>query len=865
MLKQNDALMKTILFLLLTLALAGTAMRNVAQSANSPRESSTCAEGELLVKWRGGPLGAPAAHGNARCGGEVKRNFREIGWQWVKLPPGMTVSRGMELYRGEPDVLAVEPNVAAEFTAVPNDPMFGSQWNLQKISAPAAWDITKGSNNVVVAVLDSGIEYTHPDLSANMWRNPGETGLDFNGNDKATNGIDDDGNGYVDDVHGIDAFDHDSDPMDFGWMRNDFDGYSFHGTAVAGVIGAVGNNGQGMAGVSWNVKLMALRRNGGDVADSTARLYLTRALEGYEYVIAMKRRGVNVCAVNNSWGFYDYNQAQADAFDVAGREGILSICAAGNSAYNSDNYAHWPSCYDFPYVISVAASNPSDTLASFSSFGRGTVDLAAPGEGILTTWRTNDYNADWGGTSAAAPHVSGAVALLAAAYPTASWWEIKAALLQSVDQLPAFRDKVASHGRLNLARALQVVTNSALPPVIIGAFPASSRTRANVPIEVVFNQPMNRASVEAALVVSPQVSGVFDWQDDDRVCRLIPNAPYASTNYTVRVLGTAMSVSGRTLDGDFSRFSQGSPADDYIWGFQFPLTNDDFANAQSITSTNGLLAATTRNASHEVDEPYHAGSRLSVASVWYRWTALSDGWVTFAISSNSFDTFLAAYSGASLDSLALVAANDNDALASRSRIWFLAIAGTSYSIAVAGKSGNTSRNNLTDSSMGPFTLTWSPTPSASLSGFSPSSGYIGTTVTLNGTNFTGATGVLFNGVSAVFTNAPTNNADFVITAIVPPGATTGPITVVTPHGNSSRTNEFTLLIAPALGLRALPGNQVELSWLVTGAAGFIPEAADTVPSAIWTRVTAPVVTTNGIRSMKLPASSTSKFYRMRKP
>ncbi|MEO8426215.1 MAG: S8 family serine peptidase [Verrucomicrobiota bacterium] len=246
-------------------------------------------------------------------------------------------------------------------TVTPNDPQYSSQWNLEKISAPQAWAVTTGSTNVVVAVIDTGVNYKHEDLVANMWRNPGETGLDANGNDKATNGIDDDGNGYVDDVYGIDARTHSGDPIDTGGSLG------FHGTGLAGVIGAVGNNGTGIAGINWTVKLMALAFHDGTMAEF---------LEAVDYVIAMKRRGVNVRVISNSQYGGGNRRPLKDAVNAAGNEGILTVFDASNNGYNNDVFS-----FDSPnsrWSISVTGSYFSDELLSYSDYGRSTVDLAAP-------------------------------------------------------------------------------------------------------------------------------------------------------------------------------------------------------------------------------------------------------------------------------------------------------------------------------------------------------------------------------------------------------------------------------------------------------------------------------------------------------
>src|SRR5262245_41924115 len=402
------------------------------------------AEGELLVKWRDGPESYAAAVGTAQIGSTVKRNFNALGWQLVKLPEGMSVREGMEAYKGLGTISAVEPNgriepilppatitsdparglqrasldhVSAGATIaegstsletavkrtevrappppglIPNDPLFSQQWYLNKIGAPQAWGLTTGSTNIVVAIIGTGVDYTHPDLAPNMWRNPGETGLDANGNDKATNGIDDDGNGYVDDVHGIDLRDDDSDPMDIGiWESPVVSNPRFHGTFVAGIVGAAGNDGLGIAGVNWSVRLMAIRAFGGDLADpSLIAGVFSDILAGLDYVLTMKRRGVNIRVTNFTGVGYVESAAISDAIATSGSEGVLLVCPAADGPVNQDVFVTFPAGYNQPSVISVAASTETDELADFSNYGKSTVDLAAPGVNFISTWEGTDY------------------------------------------------------------------------------------------------------------------------------------------------------------------------------------------------------------------------------------------------------------------------------------------------------------------------------------------------------------------------------------------------------------------------------------------------------------------------------------------
>jgi subtilisin family serine protease len=404
-------------------------------------------EGELLVKFAAGPKTARLARNiNEQVGARVIKDFPLTGWQHVRLPSGLSSSAALSFYKSMPGVVAAQPNYIYRETATPDDTFFFDQYGMVKIQAPAAWDTNTGSDAVVVAVIDTGIYYPHEDLNANMWRNAGEMGQDANGNDKATNGIDDDADGYVDDVYGIDSVNHDSNPID---DRG-------HGTHCAGIVGAAGNNGKGVAGVNWNVRLMALKFISQAGEGTTAG-----AVECFSYVVMMKQRGVNVRVTNNSYGGDD-DFALKDAMDTAGDAGILNVCAAGNSASNIDVNPFYPASFVSPSIITVAASDRDDNPASFTNYGPTSVDLAAPGVTVISTVSDGPMYAYLSGTSMSAPHVAGAAALLLAQYPNSSVGLLKATLINTVDVLPQWSGKVASGGRLNVARALQSLNARAI-------------------------------------------------------------------------------------------------------------------------------------------------------------------------------------------------------------------------------------------------------------------------------------------------------------------------------------------------------------------------------------------------------------------
>ena len=341
-----------------------------------------------------------------------------------------------------PGVVEFEPDFTFHASAVPNDPGFATQSSLAGISATTAWNVTTGSRGVVVATVDSGIDLTHPDLAANVWTNPGEI---------PGNGIDDDHNGFVDDVHGWNFVDNNNNVQD---------GYG-HGTHVAGIIGAVGNNGLGVTGINWQVSIMALR-----FQDNNGIGYTGDAIAALNYATMMRRDyGINVVVTNNSWGgTTGYSSLLQDAIRAQGDAGITFVAAAGNGGADNDLATRYPSGYDLPNVIAVAATGSDGSLAGFSNYGATSVDLGAPGTAIYSTLPGGNYGT-MSGTSMAAPQVTGVVALLAAAKPGITVAEVRTAILGTVDVLPGLVGRVATGGRLNAGRALASLGTAAVPAV----------------------------------------------------------------------------------------------------------------------------------------------------------------------------------------------------------------------------------------------------------------------------------------------------------------------------------------------------------------------------------------------------------------
>ncbi|MBL8866684.1 MAG: S8 family serine peptidase, partial [Planctomycetia bacterium] len=352
----------------------------------------------------------------------------------ITLDTGIASGDAITYYSGVPGVVAAEPDYTIQLQRTPNDPSYPSLYGMAKINAPAAWDTTTGSGNFVVAVIDSGVDYNHPDLAANMWRNPGE----INGD-----GIDNDGNGIVDDYFGANFIGANT--------GNPFDDNG-HGTHVAGTIGAVGNNGVGVAGVNWGVKIMALK-----FLSSTGSGSSSDAVEALNYAVA---RGARVS--NNSWGGGGYSSTLFNAIQAAQAKGHIFVAAAGNENVNIDVTPSYPASYALANVVAVASTTGTDARSSFSNFGATTVDIAAPGSSILSTTPNNTYST-FSGTSMAAPHVAGAIALYWDANPGKTATEVIDLLKSTADTVSGLTSVVQGGKRLNVG-ALIATTSPPPPP-----------------------------------------------------------------------------------------------------------------------------------------------------------------------------------------------------------------------------------------------------------------------------------------------------------------------------------------------------------------------------------------------------------------
>ena len=402
---------------------------------------------EVLVKFKSGVSREAMDSLTARFHDRVEDQIDNVdGWTAIDDLDNADASAVVAEYSQLAEVEYAEPNFEISLDEeagpldpiLPHDPQFNDQWALANsgqrggkqcadISATLAWATTTGSEDVVVAVLDSGVDYTHEDLVENMWVRPAEM-APYHDNDLGT----------IDDENGYNAIDSASDPMDDNG----------HGTHCAGIIGAEGENNIGIAGVNWNVKIMPLKfMNSGGFGTTKD------AIEAINYVIDRKKAGVNVRIISASWGSTQKSRALEDVIRKAYENDILFVAAAGNATTDNDRRPHYPSSYNVPNVLSVAALDRNDQLAKFSNYGAKSVAIAAPGVEILSTWLGNQYE-EKSGTSMATPVVSGVAALIVAEHPRISIDDLRKKLLASTDPIVALKGKTVTGGRINAAKAV---------------------------------------------------------------------------------------------------------------------------------------------------------------------------------------------------------------------------------------------------------------------------------------------------------------------------------------------------------------------------------------------------------------------------
>lgn len=654
---------------------------------------------------------AVLAETHQTAGSRLKRTYSSFpNIALVRVNEGVSLNSAIAAYKRSGLVERISYNYIRTASVLPDDALLtdGKQWGIENagqlggiegadISADEAWEIGNDASEIIIAILDSGIRYTHEDLAGNMWVNPGEI---------AGNGIDDDNNGYVDDIHGINTVglggertpETEGDPMDdLG-----------HGTHVAGIAGAVGNNGKGVSGVAWKTKLMALK-----FLDSQGEGSDADAIECINYA---REQGARI--INSSWGGLDFNPLLGEAIEEANEAGIYFVAAAGNESSNNDDQPNYPSSYAYPNVVSVTATDKRNGFATFANFGESEVELAAPGVGIHSTYfnSDDDYRA-LSGTSMATPFVSGSIALMLVRFPEEPMATILNRLYSSTDTLESLARRCRTGGRLNLARALQ----EEMPTPLNDDFDMATQVSVSPFIVSGFNT--NASAEPAEDPHDLEATGKSVWwkwiADEDGFTEITTEGSDFSTVMvvyrgesldTLQLVGKDRDLSpgnnGAQVSFDANQGETYYIAVDGLEGDSGNVSislgqsvlNDDFANALQIGGINIRTASDNIAATREAGEPEHVQSASGSKSVWWRWTAPLNGNVTLSTSaSNSFDTLLAVYIGDSLEELQLVGWNDDD---DRTGVWtsvltFYAREGTEYRIAVDGWNGGFGEISLT--------------------------------------------------------------------------------------------------------------------------------------------------------------------------
>ncbi len=580
-----------------------------------------------------------------------------------------TLTQRMQFLKDSGQFDYVEPDHLVTAYLAPNDLRYqdGTLWGLRNtgqdggvagmdIDAAKAWDLTTGTNSVLVAVIDTGIRYTHRDLVANIWTNPGEV---------AGNGIDDDNNGYVDDLHGINAITGTGDPFD------DHD----HGTHVSGTIGAAANNGEPHVGVTWKVSLMGLKFLSADGSG-----FDSDAIKCLQYAIKMKAK-----VSNNSWGGGPPDQSMADALAAARTAGHLFVAAAGNDSADNDVDPHYPATYGLDNIISVAAMDRKGLLASFSDYGQRSVHLGAPGVDIYSSVSGSDSAYDvFSGTSMATPHVVGVAALVLSAHPQAKLFELRQRILNSVIPTPSLSGTTIMGGRVN---AFNAVNGDVTGNLQLSVDPQNGTRLLLGTKTPIYARITDIVSVTNATVSATVVGPGFD-------------------NVILPFINNGAKPDLEALDGTYSAYF--TPTQAGTFQFTFTATaagktgltnvisyvvadrpaNDQFARPIKFPAEGGVVLDDTTLATLEAGEPVHAGATNLLNSLWYAWTATASGSVLVDTYGTTATLAVAVYSGTTFSTLKTLGAALPAPNKIGTSVTFTAVAGTTYRIAAGGLGDN---------------------------------------------------------------------------------------------------------------------------------------------------------------------------------
>ncbi|MBL9190377.1 MAG: S8 family serine peptidase [Opitutaceae bacterium] len=614
----------------------------------------------------------PRAARRAESDREEKREGRRVRRHWdrfdglrlIELREGETVAQARERLMATGRYEFVHPDTIRHATAVPNDSSFGRQWGLANnganngiagadIGATSAWDLRTDASNAIVAVIDSGVRLDHPDIVANLWRNPREI---------PGNGIDDDRNGYIDDVHGINAIARNGNPADdLG-----------HGTHVAGIIGATGNNGTGITGVAWRVQIMALKFLRG----GTGLGLTSDAITCIDYAIANGAHIVNASYGAASGSITAFDPAEFAAVRRLRDAGIIFVAAAGNEGADLDLLPHYPASFRLENMVAVGNSTNRDDLPVGTNFGSGAVELFAPGSDIFSLALDSSLYVSRSGTSMAAPHVTGALALLTAQFPNDNYRQLINRVLRTVDQPATLAGKSQTNGRLNLDRALRSTDNRPFND----DFATRARvTGTNLAIRAV-NTGATTENGEPA--IAGQSGGATLWWEWRAPTAGLVRMTTTGSSYdtllgvfTGDALGAITPVASNDNDGasatsrlEFSTVAgttyqivvagKGAATGLTLVDLGSIPANDAFAGAQVIEGRSALVSGTNAQATLEAGEPQIRG-RTGGKSLWYRWTAPATGRFQFSLVSEGFDPLLAVYTGTTLGTLRLAGASDD--------------------------------------------------------------------------------------------------------------------------------------------------------------------------------------------------------------